>query len=1135
MAEHIQEVFWLSSADCQQLLYVSPAFETVWDRPIESLYVYPGGHLNLIVDSIHPSDRERVVAAIANFLQDEYKAEYRIVRPDGSIRWVRSHSFPIQNPFGETWGLAGLSTDITECKQADELLQQREQEFRALVEHSPDMIFRLDRELRYVYVNPTVERERGKPPQAYLGKTLYEMGMPEAVVSVWEQSSQKIFQTGEEDRVEFSCLTPNGLRYYQSRVVPEFAADGSVEFILGINRDITKNKQMEERLRESEERFRTVFEFAPIGMATCNSQGRLLQSNQAFQEILGYTGEELQNLSYREIIHPDDVAMSVKLFQELLTGKRHHFSLENRYFRKDGRVVWGNVAVSAIYDAKGLFQYAIAMIQDISDRKHSELDLSKAHSELEKRVAERTAELDQTNKFLKQEITERKLLTEALKAQRDFLQTVIDTNPSKIFVKDTQSKTLLANQACADFYGTTVEELLGKTPVETNPNQADVEQFIAQDREVITTLQQISFLEDPVRTPTGEVRWFQTIKKPLLASDGQVSLILGVSTDITERKLAEEKLRQSEEQLRLALDAARMGNWNWNLQTGEITRSNNLELLFGWTPNTCDSTYESFLAILHPEDRARVQQADQCAIETGEDRDIEFRILLPDGSIRWIQSKSKVFYDEMGSPVRMIGISLDISDRKFAEEELRRSEEQLRLALDAARMGFWNCNLQTGIITWSNNLEQLFGLAPNTFDGKFETFLAMVHPQDRERIDQATEHSIESRQRSDIEFRIVLPDGTIRWMQSKGQVFYDETGSPVRATGINLDISDRKHSEEQLQRSQEQLRLALEAARMGCWDWDLTTGVVTRSKSLEQLLGFSADTAEHNNNNAFLARVHPEDREFVNRADRRSIETGEDYCIEFRIIWPDESVHWIESKGQVFVDETGKPARITGIDIDITERKLAEIQIKEALREKEVLLQEIHHRVKNNLQVVSSLLDLQSQYIEAEAMQEVFRESCNRVKSMALVHEKLYQSQDLARINFADYIEHLISYLFQAYGVNPDHITLSLNIDDIKLNINTAIPCGLIINELVSNALKYAFTNRPKGTITIQLHADLDKRFTLLVRDNGVGLPMNWDFNSVQSLGLQLVNVLTNQLEGTLEVGRSVGTEFRINFCELSP
>jgi two-component sensor histidine kinase len=119
--------------------------------------------------------------------------------------------------------------------------------------------------------------------------------------------------------------------------------------------------------------------------------------------------------------------------------------------------------------------------------------------------------------------------------------------------------------------------------------------------------------------------------------------------------------------------------------------------------------------------------------------------------------------------------------------------------------------------------------------------------------------------------------------------------------------------------------------------------------------------------------------------------------------------------------------------------------------------------------------------------------------------------------------------------VNPDHITLSLNIDDIKLNINTAIPCGLIINELVSNALKYAFTNRPKGTITIQLHADLDKRFTLLVRDNGVGLPMNLDFNSVQSLGLQLVNVLTNQLEGTLEVGRSVGTEFRINFCELSP
>src|SRR5919202_4968257 len=145
MAEHIQEVFWLTSADRQQLLYISPAFETIWGRPLESLYTYPGGYLNLIVDSIHPSDRERVVAIKANHFEGEYKAEYRIVRPDGSIRWVRSRSFPVQNPVGETWGIAGLSEDISDRLRADQLLHQRQQEFITFVEHSPDIVSRFDR------------------------------------------------------------------------------------------------------------------------------------------------------------------------------------------------------------------------------------------------------------------------------------------------------------------------------------------------------------------------------------------------------------------------------------------------------------------------------------------------------------------------------------------------------------------------------------------------------------------------------------------------------------------------------------------------------------------------------------------------------------------------------------------------------------------------------------------------------------------------------------------------------------------------------------------------------------------------------------------------------------------------------
>jgi two-component sensor histidine kinase len=215
---------------------------------------------------------------------------------------------------------------------------------------------------------------------------------------------------------------------------------------------------------------------------------------------------------------------------------------------------------------------------------------------------------------------------------------------------------------------------------------------------------------------------------------------------------------------------------------------------------------------------------------------------------------------------------------------------------------------------------------------------------------------------------------------------------------------------------------------------------------------------------------------------------------------------------------------------DVTKYKRAEETIKASLQEKEVLLKEIHHRVKNNLQVISSLLDLQSIQVKEPKMLEMFRDSCSRVKSMALVHENLYQSKNYAKVNFSEYIESLIMNLFQVYGVKGDRITLEQELDVAALNLDTAIPCGLIINELVSNALKHAFPDKNSGLISILFKVDKEQHYTLIVRDNGIGLPSCFNINSLNTLGLQLVDILTNQLEGTLELDRRSGTEFCIKF-----
>ncbi|MEW5859701.1 MAG: CBS domain-containing protein [Cyanobacteriota bacterium] len=222
------------------------------------------------------------------------------------------------------------------------------------------------------------------------------------------------------------------------------------------------------------------------------------------------------------------------------------------------------------------------------------------------------------------------------------------------------------------------------------------------------------------------------------------------------------------------------------------------------------------------------------------------------------------------------------------------------------------------------------------------------------------------------------------------------------------------------------------------------------------------------------------------------------------------------------------------VQAELAERKRAEEQLKASLKEKEVLLKEIHHRVKNNLQIISSLLKLQSAYTKEEQVLGMFKDSQNRIRSMALIHEKLYQSEDLSRIDFAEYIRDLADNLLRSYKASSQAITLKTTVNDITLNIDTAIPCGLIINELISNSLKHAFPTPSKDNeICINIYSSGNNQFILHVSDNGIGFPKDLDFRNTESLGLELVCTLTEQLDGTIELDSRRGTSFNIIFSEI--
>ncbi|MBD2094338.1 PAS domain-containing protein [Trichocoleus sp. FACHB-591] len=624
-----------------------------------------------------------------------------------------------------------LIAEIVHHRRTEVQLSRRTFELKTIFQAFPDLYFQVDVDGTILDYHANDHDDLYVPPEKFLGKRMRDV-LPASVAKEIQAAINRVVVTRTLVAVEYSLPWQDTHRHFEARILPFLD-----QKMLVIVRDISDRIRAEAALRKSEATTRALLAAIPDLMIRMNSAGDYLDFLPAknFKTVVSSTGWQKKNV-YE--VMPPAIAQERMFHVEraLQTGMTQVYEfelcLEGETFTEEARI-----AVSGEDEV-------LVIVRDITDRKQAEA---------------------------------------ALKAQKEFLCHVIDTVPNLIFVKDWQGRFTLVNQTLANMYGTSVEDLLGKTDADFNPNSTEVAQFLQADREVILRMQDKVIPEETVTDANGRTFWFQTIKKPLLSPDGKAYQVLGVATDITAHKQAEVDLQLLNE-------------------------------------------------------------------------------------------------------------------------------------------------------------------------------------------------------------------------------------------ALELKVQKRTN--------------ALQAVN-------------------EQLL------------------------------------------------------------------------------TEITERQRAEEQIKLSLREKEVLLKEIHHRVKNNLQVISSLLKLQAGSIKEYHVLEILKESQNRVRAMALLHEKLYQSEDLAKVNFAEYVHSLVANLFRSYGVKSQTITAKINVQDVLFDIDAVIPCGLIINELISNSLKYAFPESQKGEVSVELVSTEAGECQIVVSDNGVGLPKELDFYHTESLGLQLVCMLTEQLEGRIELDRSSGAVFRIS------
>jgi PAS domain S-box-containing protein len=598
-----------------------------------------------------------------------------------------------------------------------------------------------------------------------------------------------------------------------------------------------------------------------------------------------------------------------------------------------------------------------------------------------------------------------------------------------------------------------------------------------------------------------------------------------------ERLAAAETLRLSYERFLLANRATYNAIWDWDLRTNALWWNENFQTLFGYGAEEIELGIESWTKRIHPEDLERVQTGIHETIDSGRHSwSDQYRVRRKDGRYAVVDDRGHIVRQADGSPVRMIGAMQDITERMQAEEKLRESEEKYRAFIETNQEWIWQINNE-GIHTYSNPaIEQILGYSIEDIVGK--NAMIHMHPEDRREIEEMLPKWIENKKGwNNLVLRWLHKDGSIRWLESNAVMMLDVNGELIGFQGSDRDITARKRADEAVRKSEEKYRGLTENVNLGIY----RNTVGPEGKFIEAnpaLVGMF----EYKSKEEFLA-INVSDlyqnAEGRNKFNDKMLKEGFVRGEELWLRKADGSL-FIGSVSAVAVkDEQGHVKYYDGIIDDITERKRAEEALRASLREKEVLLREVHHRVKNNMQVISSLFNLQAEYTTNEECRGILKEGQARIRSMSLVHEKLYQSRDMSKIDLADYIQGLAAHLFHVYLINSEQVRMETEFEELSLDINSAVPCGLILNELISNAFKHAFPEGRTGVIKIGLRRGPGGAVELRVADDGVGFPKGLDFRKAESFGLQIVNLLVDQLEATIEIDRTKGTAFTVTFHEL--
>ncbi|AKB18991.1 MULTISPECIES: PAS domain S-box protein [unclassified Methanosarcina] len=731
------------------------------------------------------------------------------------------------------------------------------------------------------------------------------------------------------------------------------------------------------------------------------------------------------------------------------------------------------------------------------------------------------------------------------------LANIVEYSNDAIITKSLDGIITSWNKGAEQIYGYLAGEVLGKPISILEPSI-----LVGETEELAELVKQgdkIHNYETLRLRKDGKIIDVSLTFSPVFNASEKLTGISTIARDITRSKKAEEKLRNSEDRYRIVTEQTGLVIYDYDLRTDESNWAGAIEEVTGYSFEELQQLGKNFwIRNIYHSDTNHADEIFSNLRMTGGRFNEELRLRRKDGTCISIENSGVCLMDHEGQPYGAIGVLKDISEKKLASKILQENEERYCIATEQTGQIIFDFDLETGEFKLAGAIREVTGYDPEELENLGKSgLIEYVHPEDRLVLFENLKKSFEKMNKIQVEFRFRNKDGNYIYAEKCGVWLKNDEGKVYRAIGVIKNITEWKLAIEKVEASEMKYLSFIQNFHGIAFQFDENFVTIFMHGAVEEITGYSEK--EFMSWIKWKDIIHPDDLAFVLKEEETIRNSPSDSYkeIEFRIKHRDGRIRWVREVYQRVQRKDGKLEFYQGAIYDVTERKETEkfLANLETARKKE-----IHHRIKNNLQVISSLLDLQAEKfnnkecIKDSEILEAFRESQDRVISMALIHEELYKGGGLDTLNFSLYVEKLTKNLFQTYRLGNADTRLDMDLEEnIFFDMDTAVPLGIITNELISNSLKYAFSDRDNGRIKIKLCREESRKsednragnnnedlkgtnFILTVLDNGIGMPETFNLENLDNLGMQLVTTLVDQLEGEIELKRDNGTEFTIRF-----